>query len=313
MTKQIAFLFPGQGSQSVGMLSELAAAFPLVQETFAQASAVLGYDLWALVQSNPDDKLNQTAYTQPALLAADVAVWRCWQALGGEQPAFMAGHSLGEYAALVCAGSLSFEDGLALVAARGQFMQAAVAPGVGSMAAVIGLDDAAVQSLCDAASSVGLVSPANYNSVGQVVVAGETAAVDYVIEHAKSAGARMATKIPVSVPSHCVLMQPAADKMMEKLANVTFKTPQIPVVHNADVKTHDKDEAIRDVLVRQLVSPVRWVETIQYIQAAGVAQCLESGPGKVLAGLNKRISRELTTKCLQQPEDLKAAVDGLSD
>ncbi len=312
MTQKFAFLFPGQGSQSVGMLSELSADHTIVQETFAVASEVLGYDLWALSQSGPEEKLNQTAFTQPALLAADVAVWRCWQSMSDLKPSFMAGHSLGEYAALVCSGVLSFEEGIALVADRGRFMQEAVSPGVGAMAAVIGLDDAGVQALCDAASSKGLVSPANFNSIGQIVVAGEVAAVDYVIENAKSVGARMAMKIPVSVPSHCALMRPAAEKMADKLSQVDLKAPSIPVIHNADVKTHDDAQAIRDILIKQLVAPVRWVETIQLMQQLDIKHFFECGPGKVLAGLNKRISKALVTQSLQTQVDLQAVVDDLS-
>lgn len=309
MTQKFSLLFPGQGSQSLGMLSSLSDDFATIQETFAQASDVLGYDLWALTQDGPDEKLNQTEYTQPALLAADVATWRCWLEMNGAMPAYFAGHSLGEYAALVCAESLSFEDGIRLVAARGQYMQAAVPSGKGAMAAVIGLGEEAVQALCEEASSFGVVAPANYNSVGQIVVAGEVAAVDQVVAVAKSAGARMATKIPVSVPSHCILMQPAADKMAVLLSETSFQTPKVPVIQNADVQSFESSEAIRDALIRQLVAPVRWVETIQLINNQGVSEFFECGPGKVLAGLNKRISKSLVTHPLHAKKDIAQAIE----
>ena len=309
MTQKFSLLFPGQGSQSLGMLSGLLDDFGTIKETFAQASEVLGYDLWALTQDGPDEKLNQTEYTQPALLAADVATWRCWLEMNGAMPAYLAGHSLGEYAALVCAESLSFEDGIRLVAARGQYMQAAVPAGKGAMAAVIGLGEEAVQALCEEASSFGVVAPANYNSVGQIVVAGEVAAVDQVVAVAKSAGARMATKIPVSVPSHCILMQPAADKMAVLLSEISFHTPKVPVIQNADVQAFDAPEAIRDALIRQLVAPVRWVETIQFISNQGISEFFECGPGKVLAGLNKRISKSLVTHPLHSKKDIAQAIE----
>jgi len=295
MSTSFAMLFPGQGSQSVGMLSDLAAKHALVQETFSEASDVLDDDLWELAQSGPEEKLNQTEFTQPALLAADIATWRCWQAVGGGQPAFVAGHSLGEYAALVCADALSFADAIALVAARGKFMQAAVPEGTGAMAAILGLEDQAVEAVCVQALEVGVVSPANYNSVGQVVIAGEVAAVEKAMQLAKEAGA-IAKKIPVSVPSHCALMQPAADQMAEKLRAIEIKQPIIKVIQNADVKSFESPGAIRDALTRQLIAPVRWVETIQFMQQEGITQFFECGPGKVLAGLNKRISKEITTQ-----------------
>lgn len=292
---QFAFLFPGQGSQSIGMLSALSEKFPVINNIFDQASDVLRYDLWDVVQNGPVEKLDQTEITQPALLAADVALWKCWKSLHQPTPVMFAGHSLGEYAALVCAESLTFEEAVCLVALRGKYMQSAVKPGCGAMAAIVGLEDAAVVALCVEASHVGIVSPANYNSIGQVVIAGETTAVERAIELAKNAGAKLAKKIPVSVPSHCVLMQQAADNMAEKLKCVTIQTPIIPVIQNADVKSFHHVDEIRDALIRQLTLPVRWVETIQYMMQQNIFSFYECGPGNVLSGLNKRISREIVT------------------
>jgi [acyl-carrier-protein] S-malonyltransferase len=279
-----ALIFPGQGSQSLGMLKELSENFAEVKNIFNRASTILQYDLWDLVQNGPVERLDQTEFTQPALLAADMAVFAHWKSTNAETPAFFAGHSLGEYAALVAAESLSFEDGIAMVAKRGQYMQAAAH---GAMAAILGLDDATVIGIC--AETAGVVSPANFNSIGQIVIAGEESAVDNAIELAKKHGAKIAKKIPVSVPSHCMLMQPAAEKMASLLKSVTIKKPIIPVIHNFDVKTHDNPDNIRDALVQQLIAPVRWVETIQWMRAQGVTAFFECGPGKVLTGLNKRI------------------------
>lgn len=287
-----AVLFPGQGSQSVGMLSALSEKFPAVKKIFSDASDILHYDLWDLVQQGPVEKLDQTEFTQPALLAADIAVWTCWRLHNEKNPQFLAGHSLGEYAALVCAESLCFQDAIALVALRGKFMQAAVPTGFGAMAAIIGLDDAVVVEICHQAATAGVVSPANYNSIGQIVIAGENAAVEAAIVLAKNAGAKIAKKIPVSVPSHCALMQSAADQMSEKLKSIEIKKPVIPVIQNADVMGYDAPEKIRDALVRQLISPVRWVETIQWMMDHHVKTFYECGPGAVLSGLNKRISKE---------------------
>ena len=282
-----ALLFPGQGSQSVGMLAELAAQHSQVQEIFSTASDILHYDLWALTQNGPEEQLNQTEFTQPALLAADIAVFECWKINNTEKPAFLAGHSLGEYAALVAAESLSFKDAIALVAARGKYMQEAVLPGKGAMAAIVGLSDEAVVDIC--AQVAGVVSPANFNAIGQVVIAGEVEAVLTAIDLAKQQGAKLAKQIPVSVPSHCMLMQSAADKMAEKLQTTVIKKPLIPVIHNVDVKTHDNPADIRTALIEQLIAPVQWVKTIQWIAAQGVTNFVECGPGKVLMGLNKRI------------------------
>lgn len=293
-----ALLFPGQGSQSVGMLSDLSQQFSEVKTIFDRASAILGYDLWDLVQNDPAEQLHQTEFTQPALLAADVAIFECWKKTATTRPVVMAGHSLGEYAALVCADAMAFEDAIALVSLRGKYMQDAVVPGAGAMAAIVGLDDAVVVAVCAEASAVGVVSAANYNSIGQIVIAGETTAVEKAITLAQEKGAKIAKKIPVSVPSHCALMQPAADRLAEKLKTITIHAPRIPVIQNADVAAFQEPEKIRAALIQQLIAPVRWVETIQAMMQQGVTHFYECGPGKVLCGLNKRISKEITCETL---------------
>ena len=290
---KFAVVFPGQGSQSVGMLSGYAEQFTIIKETVQQASDVLGYDMWALITQGPADKLNQTIYTQPALLTADVAMWRAWCEQHDTQPSYMAGHSLGEFAALVAASAISFEDGLRLVASRGKCMQAAVPEGEGAMAAIIGLCDDAVQALCEALARGDIVAPANFNAVGQVVIAGQTDAVDRVVAAAKPAGAKLAKHIPVSVPSHSALMQSAADVFIHEIASIDVHTPLIPVIHNVDVAMHSDAEAIRNALVTQLTQPVRWVEIIQFMVASGVNEIIECGPGKVLTGLIKRIDKQV--------------------
>jgi [acyl-carrier-protein] S-malonyltransferase len=295
MNKQLAIVFPGQGSQSVGMLAELAAAYPDVQATFAEASGVLGYDLWALTQNGPEADLNQTDRTQPAMLAAGVAVWRAWCKQGGAMPAFMAGHSLGEYTALVCAGSLAFTDGIRLVAERGRRMQEAVPAGVGAMAAILGLEDDQVRQACADAAQGEVVQAVNFNSPGQVVIAGNKVAVERACEIAKTMGAKRAVPLAVSVPSHSSLMQPAAEAFAATLAATEIKAPQIPVIHNADVAAHATADAIRDALIRQIYNPVRWVETVQYLGAQGITRIVEAGPGKVLIGLNKRIDKNIAS------------------
>lgn len=292
---QLAFLFPGQGSQSLGMLSELAQSSPLVISTYAQASEQLGYDLWKLVQEGPDTLLGQTEYTQPALLAAGVAVFKVWQEQGSECPAFMAGHSLGEYTALVCAGVLDYSDAVSLVALRGRLMQEAIKEGEGSMAAIIGLTEAQIAQICVEAAEEQVLSPANFNAIGQTVLAGETSAITRAIDLAKQMGAKIAKLIPVSVPSHCALMKPAAEKLAEYLANIKMNKPVIPVISNVDVAIHDESDQIRTALIKQLYNPVRWVETIQFLAQQGVQCFVECGPGKVLAGLNKRIIPGLNT------------------
>ena len=294
MSDQLAVVFPGQGSQSVGMLADMATEHTLISETFAEASAVLNYDLWDLVSNGPADKLNQTEFTQPALMAADVALWRVWCHTQERRPDVLAGHSLGEFVAFVCAGSIDFAAAVSLVAQRGRFMQQAVPTGVGAMAAIIGLDDAAVTDLCAQAAEGAVVTPANYNSLGQVVIAGDKAAVERAVALAKPASAKLAKLIPVSVPSHCPLMQPAAEQLAQALTEIEIKKPQLPVIQNVDAKVHDDPDKIRDNLVQQLVAPVRWVATIQAMQHQGVTEIIECGPGKVLQGLIKRIDRSLS-------------------
>jgi len=304
----LAMVFPGQGSQAVGMLSELAESSPQVGETFARASEVLGYDLWQLVQQGPVEMLNQTGNTQPAMLAAGVAVWRAWQARGGAQPAVMAGHSLGEYTALVCAGALQYGDAIALVAERGRCMQSAVPEGVGAMAAILGLDDAAVAGVCETAAEGEVVSPVNYNSPGQVVIAGHAAAVERATALAKLTGAKRAVLLPVSVPSHCSLMTSAASEFATRLAQVDIKPPQIPVVQNVDAMAHADPVTIRENLGRQLYNPVQWVRSVQAMGALGVTLIIEAGPGKVLAGLCKRIDKTIVAEAVHDAASLDAAL-----
>ena len=308
----LAFVFPGQGSQSVGMLNALAAEFPSVKQTFAEASQALGFDLWQLVEQGPEAKLNQTEVTQPAMLAAGVATWRVWAANNGPRPQFMAGHSLGEYSALVCAGALDFSDAMKLVADRGRFMQQAVPAGQGGMAAILGLDDDAVRKLCEQAAQGEVLEAVNFNSPGQVVIAGTAAAVARAVEQSKAAGAKRALALPVSVPSHCRLMHPAAQAMAERLKQVPVRTPAIPVIHNAHVQPETDPAAIRNALVRQVESPVRWVETIEKMAAAGVDRLVECGPGKVLAGLNKRIVKTIETLPVFDPQTLRDALSKLA-
>jgi len=308
----LAFVFPGQGSQSVGMLADLAAAYPLVRDTFAEASSALGYDLWQLTQNGPGDELNQTHITQPAMLTAGVAAWRVWQEKNGKTPVVMAGHSLGEYTALVCAGALSFADGVTLVAERGRYMQEAVPAGTGAMAAILGLEDAQVVEACAAAAQGQVVSAVNFNSPGQVVIAGHAAAVERAMEAAKAMGAKRALPLPVSVPSHCALMQPAAERLAQRLAGINLQVPQIPVINNVDVAVAADAAAIRQALARQLHSPVRWVETVQKMAADGVDALVECGPGKVLVGLNKRIAKDMKTFAIVDTASLDETLAALS-
>jgi [acyl-carrier-protein] S-malonyltransferase len=304
----LAMVFPGQGSQSVGMLSTLADAFPQVGETFAQASDVLGYDLWQLVQEGPEDALNQTDRTQPAMLAAGVAVWRVWQARDAALPVVMAGHSLGEYTALVCAGALEYTEAVALVAERGRYMQSAVPAGVGAMAAILGLDDEAVSRVCSEVAGDEVVTPVNYNSPGQVVIAGHAAAVQRALAAAKQAGARRAVQLPVSVPSHCALMKPAAEQFAARLEQADIRAPQLPVIQNVDAALHDQPESIRANLGRQLYSPVQWVRSVETMRARGINRIIEAGPGKVLAGLCKRIDKSIVAAAVSDPESLDVAL-----
>jgi len=308
MSKKIAFVFPGQGSQAVGMLAEMAAVEPVIEQTFTAASDVLGYDLWQLVQDGPDSELNQTDKTQPAMLAAGVAMYRAWQNNTDITPAIMAGHSLGEYTALVCAGAIPFAAAIDLVEKRGRFMQQAVPAGEGAMAAILGLDDAQVIKCCEAAAEGEIISAVNFNSPGQVVVAGTAAAVDRITGIAKAAGAKRALLLPVSAPSHCELMRPAAEQMAPLLASVEITRPSISVIHNADVASHQSADAIRDALLRQLYNPVRWVESVQQIAANDIDTLVECGPGKVLAGLNKRIDRSMTALPIFDPASLEKAI-----
>ncbi|GIU23483.1 malonyl CoA-acyl carrier protein transacylase [Shewanella colwelliana] len=294
--EKVAYVFPGQGSQAVGMLADLANDNEIVAQTFAQASDALGYDLWALVSQGPAEQLNQTDKTQPALLTASVAIWRAIEQTGAVKPTILAGHSLGEYSALVCAGVIEFADAVKLVELRGQLMQEAVPAGTGAMYAIIGLDNDGIQKACDDSAQGAVVSPVNYNSPGQVVIAGEKEAVERAAQACKDAGAKMAVALPVSVPSHCQLMKPAADRLAEALAAIEFSTPAIKVINNVDVACPDSAEAIKDALVRQLYCPVRWSETVEAIAAEGITQLVEVGPGKVLTGLAKRINRSLSAK-----------------
>ncbi|HDU8644379.1 ACP S-malonyltransferase [Morganella morganii] len=304
-----AMVFPGQGSQSVGMLADLAANFPVVEAIFAEASAELGYDLWALVQNGPEEELNKTWQTQPALLAASVAIWRVWQEKNGAMPAMMAGHSLGEYSALVCAGVMDFKEAIKLVELRGRLMQEAVPAGTGAMYAIIGLDNDAIAKACEEAAQGQIVSPVNFNSPGQVVIAGEKDAVERAGALCKEAGAKRALPLSVSVPSHCALMKPAADKLAVALKNITFNTPIFSVVNNVDVKIETSADAIRDALVRQLYNPVRWTETVEFMAAQGIEDLLEAGPGKVLTGLTKRIVKTLTSSAVNDMSSLETALE----
>jgi [acyl-carrier-protein] S-malonyltransferase len=310
---KLAFVFPGQGSQSVGMLADLAAAFPVVRRTFAEASEVLGKDLWSLISEGPRDALDQTENTQPAMLAAGVAVWRCWREQGGALPALMAGHSLGEYSALVCADALGFADAIGLVAARGRLMQTAVPDGQGAMAAVLGLDDDAVRALCTEQAEGQVLEPVNFNAPGQVVIAGARQAVDRAVLAAKAAGAKRALLLPVSVPSHCALMRDAGDRFAELLAAAEVRTPSIQVLHNVTVSPAQTPAQVRDLLARQLYSPVRWVETVQAIADRGIQVCIEAGPGKILTGLGKRIDKRVETLSVFDPDGLGQALEGFAD
>ena len=308
----LAFVFPGQGSQSVGMLADLAAAHPQVRATFDEASRGAGRDLWALAQNGPEEELNRTENTQPALLAASVAVWRVWCDLGGRTPAQMAGHSLGEYSALVCAGALSLHDAASLVAERGRLMQEAVPAGVGAMAAILGGDDAQIAMVCDEVAKDEVVAPANFNSPGQVVIAGHVAAVDRAIARLAELGTKKAIKLAVSVPSHTLLMRDAAHRLGERMAQIEWKVPSIPVVQNADARAHSAVEYIRAALERQLYMPVRWTECVQQLAANGAAKLFECGPGKVLTGLARRIDKTLEARALGTPEEITQAMGELA-
>ena len=306
---QLALVFPGQGSQSVGMLAELSELHPSVRATFDEASEGAGVDLWALSQGGPEEMLNRTEYTQPALLAAGVAVWRLWREQGGAEPVALAGHSLGEYAALVAAGALSLEDGAHLVRIRGQLMQDAAPAGTGAMAAVLGADDALVEAVCVEASDARVVVPANYNSPGQIVIGGDAAAVDRALALLQEKGVRKAVKLAVSVPSHTPLMREAANRLAHTMAGLKWRRPMLPVVQNVDARVHDDVDAIREALVRQLYLPVQWTGCVQALVARGVNRIAECGPGKVLTGLVKRIDKSLDARALAAPSDLAGAIE----
>lgn len=311
--KKFAMVFPGQGSQAVGMLAELAEQFPVVIDTFSQASEVLGYDLWALVQQGPAEELNKTWQTQPALLAASVAIFRVWQQRYPElQPEVMAGHSLGEYSALVCAGVLDFQDAVKLVELRGKLMQQAVPEGTGAMYAIIGLDNEAIINACKTAEQGEVVSAVNFNSPGQVVIAGAKAAVERAAALCKEAGAKRALPLAVSVPSHCALMKPAADQLAVALENLSLNQPNVAVINNVDVATECESQSIRTALVRQLYSPVRWTETVEKMAENGVEILLEIGPNKVLTGLTSRIVKELAAQAVNDVKSLEAVAESLN-
>jgi [acyl-carrier-protein] S-malonyltransferase len=309
VNKKIAFVFPGQGSQSVGMLDELAAEYPVVRDTFAEGSDAVGRDLWYLVSLGPKEVLDRTENTQPAMLAAGVAVWRVWVASGGPEPQWMAGHSLGEFSALVCAGAVDFGDAVRLVAHRSQFMQEAVPGDSGAMAAVLGLSDDAVRELCAKAAEGNVLEAVNFNSPGQVVIAGHLEAVNRAVAAAKIAGAKRALRLSVSVPSHCALMRPAADKLAVELDRIEIRAPKVDVLHNVSVGRAWKPGDIRELLVRQLYSPVRWAEIIQQLAAEGATAIVESGPGKVLTGLTKRIDKRLGAFAASDPKALATALE----
>ncbi|WP_271270294.1 ACP S-malonyltransferase [Aliamphritea hakodatensis] len=308
MQQSLAFAFPGQGSQHLSMLAELAESHPVIQATFAEASDVLGYDLWALTQDGPEADLNQTDRTQPALLTAGVALWRLWQEQGGATPAVMAGHSLGEYTALVCAGAIDFKDAVNLVKLRGEFMQQAVPAGTGAMAAVLGLADDAIEAACAASAGDEVVSAVNYNCPGQVVIAGNKDAVERASAACKEAGAKRVVPLPVSVPSHCALMRPAAEQMQQALANIDIRMPDIKVVQNFTAQPPADVDALVQNLLAQLYSPVLWTNSVQGMVAEGIETIVECGPGKVLSGLNKKVHRPLNVAAINEPAGLEKAL-----
>lgn len=312
MSASLAFVFPGQGSQAIGMLAEHGAGQSLVAETFAEASSVLGYDLWALCQEGPEAQLNQTDKTQPAILCASIALWRLWLADRGPKPAYVAGHSLGEYSALVAAGGLPFADAVKLVELRGQLMQQAVPAGTGAMAAILGLEDADVMAACSEAAQNEVVSAVNFNAPGQVVIAGSAAAVERAIEFCKAKGAKRAMPLPVSVPSHCELMRPAAERFASAITEAAWQAPQIPLVQNVSATVVSDLDTLKRDLLAQLYSPVRWVETIVALSERGVTELVECGPGKVLSGLNKRCVKGINTYSLDTPDAFTAARGALA-
>lgn len=309
MTIDLAFLFPGQGSQSLGMLTALAERHPVVHATFAEASEVLGLDLWAMSSQGPEEAINQTINTQPLLLTASVAVWRAWKASGGADPALMAGHSLGEYSALVCAGAIEFADGVRVVRERGRLMQAAVAPGVGAMAAVLNADLALLEAVCrEASNATEPVVPANLNAPGQIVISGHSAALDRALVILQERGVKRAIRLQVSVPSHSPMMRAAADELAAVLAAIPVQAPRLPVIHNADVHSHSDPDRIRALLALQLHAPVRWIETMALLVARGIVRAGECGPGKVLLGLLKRAAPGIAGQALAEPDAMAQAL-----
>jgi len=308
LNDRLAFVFPGQGSQQIGMLAELAASHPRLLDTFAEASAQLGYDLWRLCQQGTAEDIAMTERTQPLLLTASVALWRLWQELGGPRPARLAGHSLGEWSALVCAGVVGFADAVALVRKRGAYMQEAVPAGAGAMAAVMGLDDAEIERCCAASAGGEVVVPVNYNAPGQVVIAGHAPAVDRAIAACKAAGAKRALPLPVSAPFHTPLMRPAAERLAADLAATRFSAPAIPVIHNVHARAEPDPAAIQRLMVEQIFSPVRWVDCVTALVAGGATIAVECGVGKVLCGLNKRIAATLATRATEDGDSLAAAL-----
>lgn len=309
---KIGFVFPGQGSQKLGMLSDLAAKFGVVTDTFAEASAVLGKDLWEVSQTDKSEQLNQTDITQPVLLAASVAIWRVWQGQQGPLPAILAGHSLGEYSALVCSGVLAFDDAIQLVHQRGLYMQAAVSAGTGKMAAIVGLDDDKIAGLCEQATQGQIVSAANFNSPGQTVIAGDVDAVERAMVLCVDAGAKRALPLNVSVPSHCALMRPAAEQLQGELDSVQFNSPQIPIVQNVNAQISDDPNLIKENLIKQLYAPVLWVDSVKCMRANGVEKILECGPGKVLSGLIRRIEPDISSFASEDAEGLTSVITELS-
>ena len=310
--KNLGFVFPGQGSQKVGMLADLASGFALIEETFSEASAALGIDLWQIVQLDAQQELNRTDITQPALLAASVAIWRVWQSLDGPRAAILAVHSLGEYSALVCSGVLPFADAVQLVHQRGRFMQSAVSTDAGKMAAIVGLDDEKIALLCQQASEGQVVSPANFNSPGQTVIAGDADAVERAMVLCKEAGAKRALPLNVSVPSHCALMKPAAEKLQAELDKVDFVQGQIPVLQNVDAQASADPEVIKKNLIKQLYAPVLWVDSIKDMRESGIERIIECGPGKVLSGLIRRIESDIVCCAVDESASLKSAIEEAS-